>query len=723
MINGSAYGMGLFEQHAKLLADSAITPEHARARPYRSVDTKIRLEEIGIVKVGQHVPGLLIPLLDIEGKTWGYQYRPDNPRLNKDGKEIKYETPFRQHNRLDIPPGVGGQLDDPTIPLWFTEGSRKADAGACAGLCIVGLLGVNNWVGTNGTGGKVALPDFRDIALNGRRVILGFDSDVMVKQQVRKAMTEFAGWLKIKGAEVEYCHLPHTTDSKTGLDDYLAAAHNVEDLWALVRPDPPAVAATKGAEAYAGEQFPLAAPEPRTLIDTLEVFTRWLHLNDTAPVLAVAATIVANRAAGDPVWLLVVGPPSGGKTEVISSAAGLPYIVKAATVTEAALLSGTASRERAGNATGGLLRMVGNFGILLCKDFTSVLSQNRDTAKQAMAALREVFDGSWDRPVGTDGGRVLSWSGKCGLVGGVTPSFDRYSVITTALGDRFLLLRLADVTADKQAETALRRHDQDLQMRAELAEAMTGLIHGANLDLVGRDLTEEEEARLIALAIYTARARTAVERDGYTNEIVVIPQAEGPARLVLGLRHLYGGLEAIGADEPTRWSVVARVTRDCVPAIRHKLIGDLIGRAAPARTQDIAAAVGMVTKTAHRHLEDLALLRLADRSKAGTRDNAADLWAASEWLRSYWPDPDGPDCGTEMYVRARNALEEEDGVAPDEDTEETPDTPDTPSSTSLSYNEDDESVIGTHGTCTCCGREMRILHAGQTAHPFCKENQ
>jgi hypothetical protein len=43
--------------------------------------------------------------------------------------------------------------------------------------------------------------------------------------------------------------------------------------------------------------------------------------------------------------------------------------------------------------------MIGEFGILLCKDFTSVLSQNRDTAKQAMAALREVYDGSWDRPV------------------------------------------------------------------------------------------------------------------------------------------------------------------------------------------------------------------------------------------------------------------------------------------------------------------------------------
>jgi hypothetical protein len=39
-------------------------------------------------------------------------------------------------------------------------------------------------------------------------------------------------------------------------------------------------------------------------------------------------------------------------------------------------------------------------------DFTSILSQNRDTRGQVLAALREVYDGSWDRPVGADGGKV-----------------------------------------------------------------------------------------------------------------------------------------------------------------------------------------------------------------------------------------------------------------------------------------------------------------------------
>lgn len=638
-----------------MLAESRITPDHARERGYVTVDTKIRLEMLRITKAGRNVPGLLVPMRDKAGGVWGYQFRPDVPRLNGSGGPVKYETPVGQRNGIDVPPGVGPALDDPTVPLWITEGCKKADAAACAGIACVALAGVWSWRGANGNGGKVAVPDWHDIALNGRPVVLAFDSDVMVKPPVRKALTELSGYLESKGATVRYLHLPNADRTKTGLDDYLAAGHTVTELGSLVRPDPPELAKDPQLEPRPQPTAAKSAPEPRTIDDTCTVFSTWLHLDDTAPVLAVAAAIVANRAAGDPVWMLVVGPPSGGKTEILSSAAALPYIVKAATVTEAALLSGTASRERAANATGGLLRTVGEFGILLCKNFTSVLSQNRDTAKQAMAALREVYDGSWDRPVGTDGGRVLSWSGKCGLVGGVTPSFDRYSMIINALGDRFLLLRLPDVDAAEQAASALRRGEHDAEMRDDLAAAMTGLIHGADLTLVGRELDDPEQARLIKLATYTARARTAVERDGYTKELVVIPQAEGPARLVLALRHVYGGLEAIGADETTRWTVVARVARDCVPAIRTTLIRQLIGAYQAQRTSTIAAAVGMINKTAHQHLEDLALLGLADRTKTGEADNAADLWSATDWLRRFWPS----ESENEKYVRTGSGFKEE----------------------------------------------------------------
>ena len=627
------------EHHLAALAASGITPEHAAARGYATITESYRLADLKIVKAARDcVPGLLIPLLDVRGSTWGYQYRPDSPRL-REGKPVKYETPYQQRNGLDIPPvdTVRDSLGDPSVPLWVTEGTKKADCGVHYQLCIVALSGVWNWRGTNDMGGKTAVADWNDIALSGRRVILAFDGDVVRKRSAAKALCALAEFLKYRGAKVYYLHLPDT-DQKTGLDDYLVADHTVEDLWRLVKPNQPPPADDAG---ELRPTWPESEPEPAQPIPTneaLAVFQRWLHMDDTAPILTVAAAVVANLADGDPVWLLIVGPPSGGKTEILSSCSALPYMVSAATLTEAALLSGTAKRDRAPDATGGLLRQIGGFGVLLAKDFTSVLSQNRDTAKQAMSAMREIYDGRWDRPVGADGGRVLHWHGKCGFIGGVTPSYDRYGSIVNTLGDRYLLLRLPEVDAAKQARAALAQAEHEQQMRAELAAAMTGLIAGADLELVHAPMGGDDTTTLVLLASYAARTRTIVERDGYTGELLVLPQPEGPARLIKALRRVYGALVALGVDADTRWSILARIALDCAPALRVPLMRQLVDTTGSLATKDLAVNVGMVTKTASRVLDDLALLRVIRRTKKTGADNSADLWAATDWLRAHWPE-------------------------------------------------------------------------------------
>lgn len=226
-------------EHAAMLQASGITEDHAYARKYRSVEEKARLEHVGVTRTGRRVPGLLVPQLRADGSCWGYQYRPNEPRL-RDGKPVKYETPTGQRNGIDVPPGVGPKLDDPTIPLWITEGVKKADAAAVAGLCCVALPGVWSWRGRNERGGKVAVPDWHDIALNERRVILAFDGDVARKRSVRAALDTLADYLRSKGALVEFCHLPDE-DDKVGLDDYLMAGHTAGDLVSRIHPEPPEV--------------------------------------------------------------------------------------------------------------------------------------------------------------------------------------------------------------------------------------------------------------------------------------------------------------------------------------------------------------------------------------------------------------------------------------------------------------------------------------------------
>ncbi len=222
--------------HREALARSGIDSERAAARGYETIDDRRRLADLKITPAGRNIPGMLVPLLDVRGSTWGYQYRPDMPRLRGD-RLAKYETPTGQRNGLDVPAGVGDQLGDPSIPLFVTEGSKKADAAAARGLCCVALIGVYGWRGTNTMGGKVALADWNDVALNDRRVIMSYDGDVVRNPLVHIAMDALAKYLAIKGARVEFLHLPDT-ETKTGLDDYVMA-HSVEELWTLVKPIAP----------------------------------------------------------------------------------------------------------------------------------------------------------------------------------------------------------------------------------------------------------------------------------------------------------------------------------------------------------------------------------------------------------------------------------------------------------------------------------------------------
>jgi hypothetical protein len=69
------------------LAASGITPEHAEARGYETITDKRRLAELRISPTRRSVPGLLVPMLDIRGSTWGYQYRPDKARTDRKGKQ------------------------------------------------------------------------------------------------------------------------------------------------------------------------------------------------------------------------------------------------------------------------------------------------------------------------------------------------------------------------------------------------------------------------------------------------------------------------------------------------------------------------------------------------------------------------------------------------------------------------------------------------------------
>jgi hypothetical protein len=198
---------------------------------------------------------------------------------------------------------------------------------------------------------------------------------------------------------------------------------------------------------------PAEPPPPIDLATVEATFRRWLALNDLVPVHAVLAAIAANLSPGKVVWLGVIAASSSGKTELLNSLSRVPFIHAVSSITPAAMLSGTPKREKTSASKGGLLREVGDFGILVLKDFGSILSMRPDAKAETLAMLREVYDGAVVRRVGSDGGRALPWRGRIGLIFACTQAYDEHHSVIAGLGDRFLLVRLTP--SEKQQRRSL----------------------------------------------------------------------------------------------------------------------------------------------------------------------------------------------------------------------------------------------------------------------------
>jgi Domain of unknown function (DUF3854) len=471
------YGL-LFDHHATLLRESAISEDVARERGYRTADRREQLRELGFTSGQQQVPGLLIPVYDETGAVALYQFRPDQPRITRAGKPVKYETPSKARMTVDVPPRVREHLGNPARPLWITEGIRKADAAVTAGLDCLALLGVWNWRGRNDYGAATALAFWEFVALLDRRVYLCFDSDVMLKASVHAALVRLGAFLTRRGAKLAYVYLPSGDGGKVGLDDFLAAGGTIAELVRTARSEP--LEPTK-LDPEPERPRPHVSATPVSITVSRETFRRWLGEGyDIDAHDVVLCTLAASRLDGDPLWLLLISGSGNAKTETVQAAVGAGAIITSTISSEGALLSATSTRDKGKDATGGLLRRLGERGVLVVKDVTSILSMNRDSRGAVLAALREIHDGHWARNVGTDGGRTLTWQGHAVVIGAVTTAWDRAHDVVAAMGDRFVLLRM-DSTVGRAAagRQAISNTGSEGQMRADLAAAVAGVIAGS----------------------------------------------------------------------------------------------------------------------------------------------------------------------------------------------------------------------------------------------------
>jgi hypothetical protein len=417
------------------------------------------------------------------------------------------------------------------------------------------------------------------------------------------------------------------------------------------------------AEGY--DEMPGEAAQPaQGVAELLAALRGYQHLDDPGVVWFVLALAVGSFLDGDPTWGMVVGAPSGGKTEAIRLPEGLAEHLDE--LTTAGLLGWQKTKNGQGRQTGALVR-IGERGLIVISDFSTVLAtSDRGGRDQLFASLRRIYDGSFVRSIGT-APEPLVWKGRATLIAGVTPAIDTYSSHGDALGPRWLYYRMADQdsgTGRKRARRAQKAAPEIEARRAAARKLAADLIRTAARVAPGITLPADMAERLIDLAIVVGLGRGAVPRHGYgRREIDGLATVESPPRLTLQLTTLARCLLALGLDQESALSLCWRAALSSMPDIRRRVLTELAG-GEELTVSEIARRTG-----AHRHptrfaLEELEVIGVSwsEEQEEDSSDRfpsrrpwrldgedavlVAEVMAAHSWHEKWGPPPEPPEEGS-----------------------------------------------------------------------------
>ncbi|HYT87498.1 MAG TPA: DUF3854 domain-containing protein [Gemmataceae bacterium] len=192
----------------------------ANLRESGLTDTTIRVN-----KLRTEGGKLVFPYRNLDGQVNGFaRCRLQVPRTDRDGKPVRYEQPQGTPLRAYFPVASLENLRDGEIPVYVTEGEKKALALSQLGVAAVGIGGI--WCGCK-KGTEELIADLAAIPWTDRVVYVVFDYDAKAttRRDSEAARNRLARALKAASAhEVYNVELPPGPDgTKQGVDDFLKA--------------------------------------------------------------------------------------------------------------------------------------------------------------------------------------------------------------------------------------------------------------------------------------------------------------------------------------------------------------------------------------------------------------------------------------------------------------------------------------------------------------------
>lgn len=285
--------------------------------------------------------------------------------------------------------------------------------------------------------------------------------------------------------------------------------------------------------------------EPKTIEELKDIVNEVFLIADDGVVEALCATVITNRLRGDAVWMMLVSPSSGGKSELIQALDGLKFIHPISDLTVNTFASGFKTKE--GESS---LLWKANKGIFTFKDFTSILSKNKDAKKEIMGQLREIYDGKYTKRTGNQ--NDTNWTGKIGAIAGSTEMVYEALADLSAMGDRFIMYNMDQPPRLEVARRVLSNAHDIKEKRKKIMDAFSYYINYA-LEKGGKEditLSNEIKEELLEVADFATQVRSAVITDFKTGAVDFVPSAEMPMRVAAQLYNIATGFVILNRARP-----------------------------------------------------------------------------------------------------------------------------------------------------------------------------
>lgn len=349
---------------------------------------------------------------------------------------------------------------------------------------------------------------------------------------------------------------------------------------------------------------------------------KYVYMENTSMIDASLATIIANRTlCGNPVWLVIIGASSGGKSQILKplSLTDKKYMHRVDDITESTFLSGGKVGK---DKEASLLLRIGSSGMLVISDLTVLFSRNIESRNAILSQFRMIYDGEMHKLVGNSD-KAISWKGHIGVIAGSTPTIYRHMEEVSDMGERFMYWRMHDYDEREATRVAMKRTMHGKELDDHLAGLYEEYIRGMVRSGAKPNITDNEMEKIIDIAVLAEKMRTVVRPDRYTKQVEHLPCTAFPMRTALQLRHIgealsimYGGNLGEDGMQILRWLGWSLANEE-----KRKCLELLISQSDAIVTQTVADYIGLDTSATRSVLQALSSVGLLTRT--GTGDGLA----------------------------------------------------------------------------------------------------